>query len=475
MVVEPTNADINWVILFEGMLARVYKLDHLVGQMLAYTARSRINEFRILSGILRASSARANQAISDAHSEQNRPLIRRPDSESMVAQLWSPEGWNKFYPPLPWVLNPENCPHVTNSVQYTNTCRAVDKGPALKCYYKNCEDCGSVFIRVEAHQPWVRFGHREHPGAKRKPESAPAQVRPASQRAGRASDQYYASQHRTNIFPETGASSSTSHQPVTLAQPRAPTAEAQARMAAMMARQGVALAPLTPQAQPAPPPPPAPAQPFLFGLPFQPTIVAPTVVAGNGSGSDAPMSMTTPQRYSMGTPPRVQESLEEQRVQLEAQRLHLVQQQEAMSQQGNDWVQAQMQAQQAALQARAVEHQHVLEEAHRTRMAELELQATQFAQAQQQAQQQQAFSQQVQQQQQLAQQQQQQQQQQEQQLMQQQYLQMQAAQAIQSGGSPPSAPILLHADTFQSAGTAAHQVPTPEDRSSEEGEYIFRQ
>ena len=224
----------------------------------------------------------------------------------------------------------------------------------------------------------------------------------------------------------------------------------------MLARQGVSLAPLIPQAQPAPPPP-APAQPFHFGLPFQSTVVAPTVVAGNGSGSDAPMSMTTPQRYSMGTPPRVQESLEEQRVQLEAQRLHLVQQQEAMSQQGNDWVQAQK----AALQARAVEHQHVLEEAHRTRMAELELQATQFAQ-------------QVQQQQQLAQQQQQQQQQQqEQQLMQQQYLQLQA-QATQSGGSPPSAPTLLHADTFQSVGTAAHQVPTPEDRSSEEGEYIFR-
>ena len=459
MVAEPTNADINWVLLFEGMLARVYKFDHLVGQMLAYTARNRINEFRILSGILRASSARANQAISDAHSEQNRPLSRRPDSESMVAQLWSPEGWNKFYPPLPWVINPESCPHVTNSVQYTNTCRAVDKGPALKCYYKNCEDCGSVFIRVEAHQPWVRFGHREHPGAKRKPESAPAKLRPASQRAGRASVQSYASQHRTNIFSETGASSSTSHQPAILAQPRAPTAETQARMAAMLARQGVALAPLTPQAQPAPPPP-APAQPFHFGLPFQPTVVAPTVAAGNGSGSDAPMSMTTPQRYSMGTPPRVQESLEEQRVQLEAQRLQLVQQQEAMSKQGNDWVQAQMQAQQADLQARAVEHQRVLEETHRTRMAELELQANQFAQ-------------QVQQQQQLAQQQQQQQQQQEQQLMQQQYLQLQA-QATQSGGPPPSAPTLLHADTFQSVGTAAHQVPTPEDRSSEEGEYIFR-
>ena len=453
-----TNADANWVLFFEGMLTKVYHFDDLVGQMLQYTARSRQNEFRIISRMLRASSARANQAISDVHFERRQPLNRRPDFESMVAQLWSPEGWNEFFPPLPWVLTVENYPHVTNTKEYSNTCRAADGGAALKCRYKNCDDCGSVFIRVEAHQPWERFGHREYPGAKRKPESAPAQLRPASQRTGRASNQQHASQHRTGIFPETGASSSTSHQQAPRAQPRAPTAETQAKMAAMLARQGGSLAPLVPQAQPAHPP--APAQPFHFGLPFQPT-----VVAGNGSGSDAPMSTTTPQRFptifhSMGTPPRVQESLEEQRVQLEAQRLQLVQQQEAMSKQGNDWVQAQMQAQQADLQARALEHQRVLEEAHRTRMAELELQATQFAQ-------------QVQQQQQLAQQQQQQQQQ-EQQLMQQQYLQLQAAQVTQSVGSPPSAPTLLHADTFQSVGTAAHQVPTPEDRSSEEGEYIFR-
>ena len=51
---ELTSADIKWIIFFEGMLTRVHKFDHLVGQMLAYTSRSRHNEFKITSLALRA-------------------------------------------------------------------------------------------------------------------------------------------------------------------------------------------------------------------------------------------------------------------------------------------------------------------------------------------------------------------------------------------------------------------------------------
>jgi hypothetical protein len=61
-----------------------------------------------------------------------------------------------------------------------------------------------------------------------------------------------------------------------------------------------------------------------------------------------------------------------------------------------------------------------------------------------------------------------------QQQFQQQQFQLQqqgAALATPSGMAPLSAPTLLHADTFQSA-TA---VPTPDDHSSEDGEYLFRQ
>ena len=198
--------------------------------------------------------------------------------------------------------------------------------------------------------------------------------------------------------------------------------------------------------------------------------------------------MTTPQRtgpgatptvfHSMGTPPKtIQEQLEEQRLQLEADRLRVQQQQAHMAQQGNDW----MQAKQAEVQAQALEHQRALDAAHQARMEELERQAASFLQMQQQQQQQQqAFSQQVQQQQQLAQAQQEQLQQQQQQLMQQQFqhqhrLQLQAQQGVvlatPSGGSPPSAPTLLHADTFLSADA----VPTPGDHSSEKDEYFFRQ
>jgi hypothetical protein len=170
----------------------------------------------------------------------------------------------------------------------------------------------------------------------------------------------------------------------------------------------------------------------------------------------------------MGTLPKtIQEHLEEQRLQLDAERLRVQQQQAHMAQQGNDWVQAK----QGEVQAQALEHQRALDAAHQASMEELERQAAQFLQMQQQ--QAQAFSQQVQQQQQLAQAQ---QEQQQQQLMQQQFqhqLHLQA-QATPSGVAPVSAPTLQHADTFQSA-TAVHEVPTPNDHSSEDDEYPFRQ
>ena len=88
-VAELSGDQIRWIILFEGMLTRVYKFDNLVAQMLAYTSSSRQNEFMIMSRILRESSARANQAVSDAHAETGAPQSRRPDYATMMADIAS--------------------------------------------------------------------------------------------------------------------------------------------------------------------------------------------------------------------------------------------------------------------------------------------------------------------------------------------------------------------------------------------------
>ena len=47
-----TSNEIRWLILKEGMLARVHKFDKLVAQMLEYTSSRHRNEFAILSRCL---------------------------------------------------------------------------------------------------------------------------------------------------------------------------------------------------------------------------------------------------------------------------------------------------------------------------------------------------------------------------------------------------------------------------------------
>ena len=157
--------------------------------------------------------------------------------------------------------------HIGNTRQYTNKCRAKDKGPPIQCQYRKCEDCGAVFIRVEEHQAWTCFAHRPKPGDAHKPASAPPQDRPAEQRTGGP---------RQTSHDAAPSGTSSSVPPRTQWVPRPATAQDQARLATLLQGQGAAPVPQ--------------AEPFQFGTRCQ-AAVSSNARSGFGAGA---LRMTTP-------------------------------------------------------------------------------------------------------------------------------------------------------------------------------------
>ena len=131
-----SQAEEKWVIFLTGMLTRVYRIQGLANQMLSCPAGRHQTDFVIMSRIFRESVERVNQTHRDAHSEAGTVPNRRPDFLTMMADLWSPDGWRRNIAAPPWAKRYDQCSNVENSTFYRNKCRAIDCPPAITCCYK---------------------------------------------------------------------------------------------------------------------------------------------------------------------------------------------------------------------------------------------------------------------------------------------------------------------------------------------------
>ena len=114
----------------------------MMNQMVSYTAGRNARWFQIISAQFRESVDRTNAVFQDLGAPPN----QLPDYLTMMANLFSPKGWQRSLPQPPWRLEYEDRIQFSNIKKYKSCMLAGKRFHAITKFAEIAGDTSSVFL-----------------------------------------------------------------------------------------------------------------------------------------------------------------------------------------------------------------------------------------------------------------------------------------------------------------------------------------